>query len=43
MLKERVFNIVWVAKENPVPFDPEIIPNASVMYDGQMVRVGKKK
>jgi alpha-D-xyloside xylohydrolase len=43
MLKERVFNIVWVGKEDPVPFDPEIIPSASVRYDGQMVRVGKKK
>jgi alpha-D-xyloside xylohydrolase len=43
ILKDRVFNVVWVSKENPVPFDPEIIPNVSVRYDGQMVTIGKKK
>ena len=42
MLKERIFNIVWVSKDNPVPFDPEIIPNISVKYDGGMVAIEKK-
>ena len=43
MLKNRTFKIVWVTKENPVPFDPEIVPNVSVKYEGQAVTVGRKK
>jgi alpha-D-xyloside xylohydrolase len=41
MLKERVFNIVWITRNNPVAFDPKIVPHASVTYDGGKLVVKK--
>jgi alpha-D-xyloside xylohydrolase len=43
MLRERIFNIVWVSKENPVAFDPEITPDESVKYDGQKLIIARKR
>ena len=34
MLKERDFNIVWITHDNPIGFDPEIIPHNKVAYKG---------
>jgi alpha-D-xyloside xylohydrolase len=35
MLKERVFNFVWITRDNQLPFDPDIIPADSVIYRGE--------
>jgi alpha-D-xyloside xylohydrolase len=37
MLKSRTFNIVWIARDKPVPFDPEIRAHSSVVYDGEEI------
>ncbi len=39
MLKERVFNIVWITKNRQVAFDPKIAPHNSVAYNGQKIMV----
>jgi len=39
MLKERVFNIVWITKNRQVAFDPKIAPHNSVAYNGQKILV----
>ena len=41
MLKQRVFNIVWITRNNPIAFDPKIVPHASVTYDGKKLVVKK--
>ena len=41
MLKERVFKIVWITRDNPIGFDPEIIPHDSVAYNGEKVVIKK--
>ncbi len=41
MLKERVFKIVWITRDNPIGFDPEIIPHDSVAYIGEKVVIKK--
>jgi len=41
MLKERVFNIVWITRNNPAGFDPEIKPHDSVSYRGENVVIKK--
>jgi alpha-D-xyloside xylohydrolase len=41
ILKERVFNIVWITRDNPIPFDPEIIPHDSVAYKGEKILIKK--
>jgi alpha-D-xyloside xylohydrolase len=41
MLKKRVFNIVWITRDNPVAFDPGIVPHDSVVYDGGKIVVKK--
>ncbi len=41
MLKHRVFNVVWITRDNPVAFDAEIIPHDSVTYEGGMVVIKK--
>jgi alpha-D-xyloside xylohydrolase len=41
MLKERVFNIVWVTRDNQVAFDPDIVPHDSVTYEGEMIVIKK--
>lgn len=41
MLKERVFNIVWVTRDNQVAFDPDIVPHDSVTYEGKMIVIKK--
>ena len=42
MLKSRTFNIVWVTSENPVPFNPEIVPNSRIAYEGSKIIIEKK-
>jgi alpha-D-xyloside xylohydrolase len=39
MLKSRTFKIVFISKDNPVPFDPEITPDLTVNYDGNENRI----
>lgn len=41
LLKERTFNIVWITRDNPVAFDPDIIPNNSVTYRGEKIMIKK--
>jgi alpha-D-xyloside xylohydrolase len=41
MLKERVFNIVWITRNNPVGFDSKIVPHKSVTYNGEKLVVKK--
>jgi len=41
MLKERVFNIVWITKNRQIAFDPKIFPDNSVVYSGQKIMVKK--
>jgi alpha-D-xyloside xylohydrolase len=41
MLKERVFNIVWITRDNQVAFDPDIVPHDSVTYEGKMIVIKK--
>jgi alpha-D-xyloside xylohydrolase len=43
MLKNRVFHIVLVNKEKPVPFDPAIKAAATVKYSGKKVVVKIRK
>ena len=42
MLKSRTFKIVWISKNNPVPFDLEIIPQATVRYDGKTIIIKRE-
>ena len=42
MLRSRTFGIVWITKDKPVPFNPEIRPHSSVIYDGKEVIIFKK-
>lgn len=37
---KRIFNIVWIDKDNPKGFDPQMVPQASVIYEGNKVSVG---
>ncbi len=39
MLKERIFKIAWITRDKPVAFDPEIIPDKRVAYNGRKVIV----
>jgi alpha-D-xyloside xylohydrolase len=41
MLKERVFNIVWITRDNHIAFDPEIVPHDSVTYNGEKIVIKK--
>ena len=41
MAVKRIFNIVWIDKDHPVAFDPEIKPHASVTYEGNKMIVAK--
>jgi len=41
MLKERIFNIVWITKTNQIGFDPKRVPHNSVAYNGQKITVKK--
>jgi hypothetical protein len=41
MLKERVFNIVWITKNRQVAFDPKIVPDNKVAYNGEKLLVKK--
>jgi alpha-D-xyloside xylohydrolase len=43
MLKSRTFNIVWVTSEKPVAFDPEIVPDKSVTYEGKKLTISYTK
>ena len=42
MLKNRTFNIIWVTRNNPVGFDPDAAPDATVNYAGSKLIVTKK-
>jgi len=37
MIKERVFNIVWITRDNPVAFDQGIVPYDSFTYEGEKI------
>ncbi|MDP4223386.1 MAG: glycoside hydrolase family 31 protein [Bacteroidota bacterium] len=39
MLRDRIFKVVWITKEKPVAFDPEIVPDQTVNYNGRKVQV----
>jgi alpha-D-xyloside xylohydrolase len=39
MLKQRVFNIVWVTRNNQIAFNPKIIPHNSLAYNGNSISV----
>jgi alpha-D-xyloside xylohydrolase len=41
MLKERVFNIVWITRNNQVAFNPKIVPHAVITYYGKKLVVKK--
>jgi alpha-D-xyloside xylohydrolase len=41
MLKERVFNIVWVTRNNNVAYNPKIVPHNRVTYNGNKLVVKK--
>ncbi len=41
MLDTRIFNIVWISKDKPVHFDPEVIPDATIFYTGKGESVRK--
>jgi alpha-D-xyloside xylohydrolase len=41
MVKSRTFNIIWIDKDHPLPFDPEIKPHASVTYEGKRIVISK--
>ncbi|MFZ0281196.1 MAG: TIM-barrel domain-containing protein [Bacteroidales bacterium] len=41
MVKTRTFNVIWIDKDHPLPFDPEIKPHASVTYDGKRIVVSR--
>jgi alpha-D-xyloside xylohydrolase len=42
ILKTRTFNIVWVGRENPAPFDPVANPDMTITYDGHAVTVNSR-
>jgi alpha-D-xyloside xylohydrolase len=41
MLKERVFNIIWITHDNPVAFDPVFVPHDSITYKGERIVIKK--
>jgi alpha-D-xyloside xylohydrolase len=41
MPEKRIFNIVWVTRDRPVGFDPDMNPDASLTYDGKDVVIRK--
>lgn len=41
MIRSRAFNIIWIDKDHPLPFDTEIKPHASVTYEGKRIVVSK--
>jgi alpha-D-xyloside xylohydrolase len=41
MLKDRVFNFVWITRDNPVAFDPDIVPDYSITYIGKKIMINK--
>jgi len=42
MLNSRKFNIIWVTKDKPVPFDPGMVPHNSVEYTGKEIKITRK-
>jgi alpha-D-xyloside xylohydrolase len=42
MLKSRTFKLVWVTSEKPVPFNPGVTANTTIVYDGKEVIISKK-
>lgn len=43
MLKERTFRIKWVSREKPVEFNPDIMGDQEVKYDGEKIVIGLGK
>ena len=41
MLKSRTFNIVFISKERPVSFDPDLSPDKSIAYNGEKISVNR--
>jgi alpha-D-xyloside xylohydrolase len=41
MLKERIFNVVWVSKDKPEGFNPDKKPATTIKYSGQKIIVEK--
>jgi len=42
MLHSRTFNIIWIERNKPGPFDPEIHPHKTVRYEGKEIRINRK-
>jgi len=42
MLNSRTFNVVWIARDQPVLFNPGIMPHKSVEYTGEELKISKK-
>jgi alpha-D-xyloside xylohydrolase len=42
MTVNRIFNIVWINPDRPVPFNADIKPDESVNYSGRSITVKKK-
>ena len=42
MLKSRTFNIKFIKKDTPVPFDPDSSPDMTITYNGNRVTVKEK-
>ena len=42
MLKSRTFNIVFINKDNPVPYDPLVTPDSIISYSEKGVIVNRK-
>jgi len=42
MLKSRTFNIIFINKDNPVPYNPLVTPDSIISYSGKGVTVKRK-
>jgi alpha-D-xyloside xylohydrolase len=42
MLKTRTFKFVFIDKNNSIGFDPDVIPERTIMYTGEKVTFGRK-
>jgi len=41
MLEKRIFNIVWITRDNQVAFDPDLVPDDSVTWEGKEIVIKK--
>jgi len=42
MLESRTFNVVWIDNEDPVAFDPEILPHATLLYNERVLSLPER-